>query len=180
MFGVSSYAPLPAVDPAVLTDLIDLNAVFPTLLTRALLPTMLRHQPALVLNVGSYAGEQAPPWLAAYAGSKAFNHAFSRALTREMRAESRDVEVLAVLVAQVSSGGNHDELGFLVLSSEEMADAMLERVGCGREIVTGSWRHFVACEGLKFVLSERLQAWVITRVIAQRRQREEKLEGKEQ
>src|SRR5262249_3924146 len=108
-----------------------------------------------------------------YSPSKAFNHAFSMSLTLEMRAYKTDIEVLGVLVAQVLSASNFDRPGFAVLTSEECARDILNRVGCGKRLVTASWRHCVAAEGIKWLPKEFVE-WLFIQLIRQRRMDEEK------
>lgn len=156
MFG-PSYRCLDEIPYDIVDKQMSLNLRFPTLLTRTLMPILKANKPSLIINVGSYAGEQGQPFVPVYAGSKAYNHSFSMALTQEMRDKEIDVEVLAVLVGQVQSAGNFDELGFLVLTSAEMARDILARVGCGRRLVCGSWRHCVACEGVKWLPLELVE-----------------------
>ena len=64
----------------------NLNALFPTLLTRALLPHLRRTAasgPVLVQFTGSIASEIAPPRLPIYAASKGFVKALSRGLDND-------------------------------------------------------------------------------------------------
>ena len=152
---------------------ISLNLRFPTLLTKALSPVLKANKPSLIINVGSYAGEQRLPWLTIYSPSKAFNHAFSVSLASEMRAYNTDIEVLAVLVAQVQSGANLDHPNFAVLTSEECARDILDRVGCGKRLVTASWRHYVLAEGIKW-LPQELVEWLLIQLMRQRKADEEK------
>lgn len=152
---------------------IALNLRFPTLLTKTLLPVLKSNKPSLIINVGSYAGDYCGPWLSIYASSKAFNHAFSMVLTSEMRASNTDIEVLGTLVAQVLSASNFDRPSFAVLTSEECARDILNRVGCGKRLVTASWRHCVAGEGLKWLPNEFVD-WILIQIMTQRRKNEEK------
>ena len=135
---------------------LDLNARFPTEVTRRLLPHLVKGSSALVLNVGSITGEIASPYLSVYAGSKAYNKAWSRSLGMEMQMEGHpNVEVLHILlggVATTNSGFRSSNL--FVPSSRRMAKAALDKVGCGRDIVYGYWPHEVQ----QYVL-ETLPAW---------------------
>lgn len=54
-------------------------------LTYRLIPLLQKNTPAWVLNVGSMAGLQAMPSVAAYAASKAFVNTFSRGLYHELK-----------------------------------------------------------------------------------------------
>jgi 17beta-estradiol 17-dehydrogenase / very-long-chain 3-oxoacyl-CoA reductase len=120
-----------------------LNAIFPAHLTCDLLPQLLR--PGLVLNVSSYVGVFPPPYLAAYAGAKAFVTAFSNSLARE--AES--VEAISLITGSVHSAGNRKPVAFLRPDSATYAKSILSVVGCGKLSVYPYWPHAV-------------QAWVFS------------------
>jgi 17beta-estradiol 17-dehydrogenase / very-long-chain 3-oxoacyl-CoA reductase len=141
MFGISEYATLKEIPQDTIVKQIGLNAMFPTLLTSALLPNLIANAPALVVNIGSFAGVFGMPYLTTYAPSKAFNHTFSVALASEMKVLKADVEVLGIVVGSVKTSGNpHEELNFATLAPDEMARSILERVGCGQNLVTGNWK----------------------------------------
>jgi 17beta-estradiol 17-dehydrogenase / very-long-chain 3-oxoacyl-CoA reductase len=116
---------------------ITLNAVFPAHLTRDLLPQLSR--PALILNVSSYVGVFPPPYLAAYAGAKAFVTAFSNSLAREVES----VEVISLITGSVHSAGNKKPVAFLRPDSAMYAKSILSVVGCGRLSVFPYWPHAV-------------------------------------
>ena len=122
---------------------ITLNAIFPTHLTCDLLPQLSR--PALVLNVSSYVGAFPPPYLAAYAGAKAFVTAFSSSLAREVES----VEAISLMTGSVHSAGNKKPVTFLRPDSATYAKSILSVVGCGRLSVFPYWPHAV-------------QAWVFS------------------
>ena len=66
-------------------DMLQVNIITLTKLTRFLLP-ILREQPAgYILNIGSSASYQAVPFLSAYAGSKSYVLNFSRGLHQELK-----------------------------------------------------------------------------------------------
>lgn len=121
--------------------LVDLNAMFPTQITRVLLPTLIRNQPALILSIGSVCGEVPSPYASAYAGAKAYNKAWSRSLSLEMKAEGRDIEVIDILVGEVSSGSQPQDLSLFTPSSRRMAKDSLGKVGCGADVIWGYWPH---------------------------------------
>ena len=138
---------------------IDLNARFPTEITRALLPQLIERSPALILNVGSLAGELPAPYLSVYSGSKAYNKAWSRSLGLELKAEGHDVEVIDLLVGMVSSGSEPRDSTFFVPSSRRMAAAGLDKVGCGQYVVWGYWPH-----ELQFRSFVALPTWIGERI----------------
>ncbi|TVY52647.1 Very-long-chain 3-oxoacyl-CoA reductase, partial [Lachnellula suecica] len=110
--------------------LINTNARFPALLTHFVLPLLLSHKkPALILNMGSIS-DTGSPYLSVYSATKAFDTAFSKALRREMKAEGTDVEVLAIMTAQVTGTGTNDEPVSVVMPDAGVfARSALARVG---------------------------------------------------
>jgi 17beta-estradiol 17-dehydrogenase / very-long-chain 3-oxoacyl-CoA reductase len=116
---------------------INLNTLFPTHLTCDLLPHLVR--PALILNVSSYVSVFPPPYLAAYAGAKAFVTAFSMSLSREVES----VETIALITGSVHSAGNKKPVAFLRPDSATYAKSILSVVGCGELSVFPYWPHAI-------------------------------------
>lgn len=69
---------------AAISRLMDVNALAPMLLTRRLLPQLLRKPRARIINVGSTFGSIGHPGFATYCASKAAMKMFSEALAREL------------------------------------------------------------------------------------------------
>lgn len=120
--------------------IINLNARFTTQLTRVLLPYLTHNTPSLIMNISSNA-TIGLPYLSVYGGSKGYIDSFTRALSAEMSAEGKDVEVMGIQVGSVQSSGNDVAGGFFIPTSRRMAKAALERVGCGRMMVSAFWPH---------------------------------------
>src|SRR5207245_4964217 len=66
-------------------EMIQVNIVSLVSLTRALLPPMIARKRGRILNIGSTAGFQPGPFMAAYYASKAFVNSFTEALAYELR-----------------------------------------------------------------------------------------------
>jgi short-subunit dehydrogenase len=112
-----------------------------------LLPHLLR--PALVLNVSSYVSVFPPPYLATYAGAKAFVTAFSNSLSREVES----VEAISLITGSVHSAGNKKPVTFMRPDSTTYAKSILSVVGCGKLTVFPYWPH--AVQALAFSLMPR-------------------------
>ncbi len=67
------------------TEMLMVNIITLTKLTRLFLPSFLKHSAAYILNIGSSASYQAVPLLSAYAASKAYVLNFSRGLYHELK-----------------------------------------------------------------------------------------------
>ncbi|MEU4037220.1 SDR family NAD(P)-dependent oxidoreductase [Streptomyces collinus] len=88
--GINGYGPFPEVDAALLTKVIEVNVVAPTVLTRAAVPGMAARGRGAVVNVASllaFAGGLPPgplPHRAVYGGTKGFMVTFTRTLAAEL------------------------------------------------------------------------------------------------
>lgn len=116
-----AFRDLRTYSPGDIDGVIDLNARFMARLTTLMLPVLVErgagvdergmsfgtHRHSLVLNVSS-GGYVGLPWLVMYSATKAFNLAFSRALSRELEAdpETRHIDCLCVVPGDVKSQGN--------------------------------------------------------------------------
>ncbi|KAM5349691.1 hypothetical protein ACJ41O_006196 [Fusarium nematophilum] len=108
------------------------NATFPLALTGALLPNMLRDQPGLILNIGSFA-DIGMPLFPSYAPSKAFMMTSCVELGLEMEFKMRDIEVLGLRIIQVTDTGViFLPTSFSVPTATKWVKSALARVGCGR------------------------------------------------
>jgi short-subunit dehydrogenase len=84
------------------SEMMRLNMFAPVILTRLLLPELLKQPKAYILNIASTAAYQAVPGLTVYGATKAFLLNFSRGLRYELRKTSVSVTV-------VSPGGTATE-----------------------------------------------------------------------
>lgn len=152
-------------------DTIQLNLGFATQITHALLPTLQRNQPSLIINISSVAAVMSTPYLALYSASKAYNISFSRNLSAELKAEGKDIEVLGIIVGDtVTPGGRPGRtVGIIRPSSRTLAKSALQKVGCGRENVPGYLVHALQVSGLSF-LPEFLTAFIVAKEMRKAKQ----------
>lgn len=127
-----------------------MNATFPMVLTHALLPTLTANQPSLILTLGSYAGVYGSPYVMPYGATKAFDHIFSQGLSQELRMNkaTKNIEALALYVAEVETAGNPGQINFAKISRHEAAKSALDRVGCGKDVTVIDWRHAITAGAL--------------------------------
>jgi short-subunit dehydrogenase len=98
--GINGYGPFPQTDPGLLTRVLAVNVVAPTMLTRAAVPGMLERGHGAVVNVASllaFAGALPPdplPYRAVYAGTKGYLVTFTRTLAAELAASPVTVQVM--------------------------------------------------------------------------------------
>jgi len=91
--GFAVHGNVDHADPAALRDMLHVNILALTELTRLLLPPMLARGSGYVLNISSVAAFMPGPLLAAYFASKAYVLSFSEALAQEVA--GRGVSVTA-------------------------------------------------------------------------------------
>ena len=135
--GVGPISELTKMSNQEIDETIMLNAAFPSQLTHDLIPFFKRS--ALILNVSSYAGLLPPPYLAVYAGTKAYNNAFSISLARELE----NIEVISLLTGSVNTGSNRKPVSLMRPSAETYAKSVLNRIGCGRQSIMPYWQHAI-------------------------------------
>jgi short-subunit dehydrogenase len=141
MFGFRVFHYVAETPEDLIPRIIALNAVFPHTLIRILLPLLQDSgDPSLIINLGSMSGLTGFPFVATYSSSKAANHAFSVALANEMICSGANVEVIGLIVGDVVSAGNKwTTTGWGTITSEQMAEDILARVGCGVPALIGNW-----------------------------------------
>ncbi|KAF2242714.1 NAD(P)-binding protein [Trematosphaeria pertusa] len=162
---------------------INLNLRFATHFTRLMIPHLTRTASsnacrALVLNLSSGA-RTGMPYLSIYSATKAFNHSFSSALTREFRHFDYPIDCLCIVPGDVRTEGNRLGMQGNAPLAKDFARMVVERVDeavrQGRVEMSPYWRHAVQIKMLG-VLPEGLTRGEMAKVI------ETKIEafGKEQ
>jgi short-subunit dehydrogenase len=159
-------------------NFVDINLRFPTEITRVMLPLLIQHSPALILNIGSIGGDIPGAYIAVYSGSKAYNKAWSASLGAELKAEGHDVEVKLIQTGIVSSGSEPRELSFMIPSSRAFAKHSLDLVGNGDSLVYGWWPHQVQHKVVAS-LPSRMMEKIVSDILKKEKENEEK-KSKEQ
>jgi len=72
-------------------NMVKVNCMFTTKLTRYMIPVLRRRQSSLILNLASLAGIFPTPMMPVYSATKAYNNALSQALAEEVREYGIDV-----------------------------------------------------------------------------------------
>jgi len=102
--GLGDYGPFASSPPHRNDEMLQVNIVALTTLTRALLPQMIARKRGAILNVSSSAGFLPIPGIAVYAASKAYVNSFSEALRAELCGTG-------VSVSALCPGPVHTEFG---------------------------------------------------------------------
>lgn len=158
-----------------ITGNVSLNALFPLHLTRALLPTLRRNSPSLVVNVSSLA-DNGLPLLVSYCASKRFLLTMTEAVVREMKllGKGSDVELLGVRVGKTTNTAYFTEKpSFFTPDSQTMARSALEKAGYGHGVVVGYWAH-----ALQHLLIKAMPLWIKDRAFIAAIQMEQSMDRK--
>jgi len=147
--------------------LVRRNAIFPTLLTRALLPSLrdtARTHPVLVAFMGSTSDETAMPRIPLYTASKAYIRQLAPSLHADERFDTSDgdraIEFMHVHLGAVRSGLIVAPVNFWRPSSEVFARKLVGTFGCGRKYVVPYIGHAVA-----LVMHRSWPKWYVERGI---------------
>lgn len=92
--GFAQYGPFVGADPLELSDMLRVNMLALSELTRAFLPGMVERSWGRILNLGSVGSFSPAPMTAAYAATKAYVLSFSLALQDELRGTGVTVTAL--------------------------------------------------------------------------------------
>ncbi|KAL0931511.1 short chain dehydrogenase [Colletotrichum truncatum] len=126
-----------------ITNNVHMNAMFPTLLNALMIPRFSGSaEPALIINVGSVS-DGGWPLLSFYCASKSYINAISTAMARELAMDGINVEVMGVRIGAVATKTDLMTPGLFWPSVETIANAILDRVGCGRSVLVPYWPHLV-------------------------------------
>jgi short-subunit dehydrogenase len=102
--GLGDYGSFATSNPERDDQILEVNIVALTSLTRRLLPQMVARKRGVILNVSSSAGFLPIPGMAVYAASKAYVNSFSEALRAELRG-------IGLSVIALCPGPVHTEFG---------------------------------------------------------------------
>lgn len=128
------------------TDMLMVNVVALTRLSRALLPAMLERRKGGVLNVGSVAAYQAGPNMSVYYASKAYVLSFTEGLREELAGTGLHVTCLEPGATE-SNFGDDSGMGKLAMfsssamSSEAVAKAGYQGYYENKDIVIPGWKN---------------------------------------
>ncbi len=121
-------------------EMLSLNNAAVVELTYSLLPSMMEHPQAGIINVSSTAGFQPIPYASLYAATKSFLTSFSLGLQEELR--SSRVSVVTLCPGRILANGHsgeakngHRKFGFIYQSPEDVVRDALESLANGGGLV---------------------------------------------
>jgi short-subunit dehydrogenase len=153
--GFATYGPFIATDLATELEMIQVNVVALTQLTKLLLPGMVQRRSGRILNVASTAAFQPGPLMAVYYATKAYVLSFSEALANEVRGSG--VRVTALCPGPTRSGfqSRAQMEGSRLVRGELMDAATAARAGYaglmqGKTVVIPGLRNRLLVEVVRF------------------------------
>ncbi|OQV20220.1 Very-long-chain 3-oxoacyl-CoA reductase-B [Hypsibius exemplaris] len=108
--------------------MIRCNCVSQTLMTRIVLPGMVKRGKGVVVSLSSAAGEYPVPFLAVYSGTKAFNDFLGRSLEQEYRDKGVIFQVVQPFMVATNLSGTR-KTNLFILGAQEYARSCLNSVG---------------------------------------------------
>jgi len=129
------------VSPIYLDKIIRLNIRATTMLTHQLLPKLLVHKKALIINIASMAAFGPIPYKTIYPASKAFIYSFSRSLNKELKGTG--VRVVVVNPGQIVTNPDVTlrliKQGFLgkigLLTAGKIANITIKNAEKGKQVI---------------------------------------------
>ncbi|KPI39991.1 Very-long-chain 3-oxoacyl-CoA 1 [Cyphellophora attinorum] len=125
---------------------INVNLRFSTQLTRVLLPTLIKNQPALLMFISSGSALIAVPFMSIYSGAKIYLNSFAQVLRAEFKLAGHDIEVQSQMpgtVATETSGRSEKDRGFTMPMADEWVRSMFDKVGYGSPVFSPWFGHRV-------------------------------------
>jgi len=138
------------------TDMLMVNVVALTRLTRKLLPAMLQRRTGGVLNVGSIAAYQAGPNMAVYYASKAYVLSFTEGLREELVGTGLHVTCLEPGATETGFGQDSGMGKLGMFSSHAMSAAAVAEAGYqgyrrNADVIIPGWRNRLMVTGVGFL-----------------------------
>jgi short-subunit dehydrogenase len=138
--GFGIHKPLVDAEPFEMMQMLQVNILALTELTRLFLPGMLERKSGRILNVGSTGSFAPAPYMAAYAASKAYVLSFSEGLAEELHGSGVTVTALCPGVTPTgfherAQTGNIALVHFGVVSAAKVAAAGYRALMRGQRVV---------------------------------------------
>ncbi|GCC18182.1 hydroxysteroid (20-beta) dehydrogenase 2 isoform X1 [Chiloscyllium punctatum] len=121
------FLDVPDVEKAIL-DIMNCNVLSVVMMTKIVLPQLLKRKKGIVINISSEAGAHPHPLITMYSATKVFVDFFSQALNAEYKPNG--IIVQSVLPLLVSTNLTHDqETNLFVKGADDYAQEALNTVG---------------------------------------------------
>lgn len=138
------------------TDMLMVNVVALTRLTRHLVPAMIERGFGGILNVGSTAAYQAGPHMSVYYASKAYVLSFTEGLREELSGTGVHATVLSPGPTKTGFGddsgmGRFEFFKSAAMSAEAVAEAGYDGYRNNEDVVIPGWRNRLMVAGVGFL-----------------------------
>ena len=157
--GVMTLGPYEKIDLNSVNSMIQVNCLPQTILTRALIPNMLKRSKegkrCAILNLSSVAPFTKLGTAAIYAATKAFNSVFSNVITKEY---GEFIDVISIHPGPTKSNMIRF-YGPLVISPEAHVKWALSDVGYDYETL-GHYHHYIYCGAYRLPFFEKWYTWM--------------------
>ncbi len=169
--GVGDYGPFVGTDPDKLVQMLQLNMVTLTELTRALLPAMVARGSGRILQVASTAAFMPGPLMAGYYATKAYVLSLTEAMANELVGSGVTVTALCPgpiatgFQAGADMGSSRLVKGKQLMSAETCADIAVKGMNRGKTIVVPGVMNRLSAMSPRF-LPRRLVPGIVRRAQA--------------
>ncbi|HEY8341397.1 MAG TPA: SDR family oxidoreductase [Calditerricola sp.] len=152
--GFGLYGPFAQTDWTLERDMLQVNVVALTHLTKLLVPEMIQRRQGRILNVASMAAFQPGPLMAVYYATKAYVLSFSEALAAEL--DGTGVTVTALCPGPVHTnfaqraGQDASKLlkwSFMLVDAPTVAEAGYRGMMAGKSLVVPGWPNKLLVQG---------------------------------
>lgn len=168
--GVGGTRRFTEADPEYINNIIQLNVMCTSLLTRTMLPNLMKQSQAYILNVSSMAAFSPMGFKTVYPASKAFVHHFSRGLYQELKDTNIFVSVVnpGPMKTNSDSTARIRQQGLLarmaLMSPEKVARVSIRQLFRRDSMIMLNW-----INGLQWLLIQLIPIWLrlplLTKVI---------------
>ncbi|OAF66051.1 hypothetical protein A3Q56_06225 [Intoshia linei] len=137
--GMKTFSEL---DNQFLLDIVNVNVVSMLMVTKYVLPNMMKRNKGIILNMSSVSALIEMPYLTAYSASKSFVNCYSVGLSRELHKTNIIVECVSPsFIAGKMSGIKKPSL--MVPSNTQMINQILNSIGICYKWTNGWFPHFL-------------------------------------
>lgn len=138
------------------TDMVNVNVVAPTRLTRRLVSGMIQRNRGGILNVGSIAGYQAGPNMSVYYATKAYILSFTEGLREELSGTGLHITCLAPGATETGFGKDSGMDKLEMFSSQAMTAEAVAQAGYAgyrnnEDVVIPGWKNRLMVTGTAFL-----------------------------
>ena len=132
--GINEFGLFEEQSQSVVAETIGINLISPILICQDLLPLLLRHGDAQIVNIGSTFGSIGYPGFSAYCASKFGLRGFTESLRRELADSGVQVSYIAPRATQTDLNSDkivamNNELGTTMDKPSVVADAVMRVIG---------------------------------------------------